>query len=103
MKYFPLDCTTECPHYKTWNMSVDNWTSVCDILKVQVDDCDGVYIRYRCPLDSDKLLVAMELEERRISQALRISWWDEPVDAQPLVDYVKSMAGCYQNALQEGR
>ena len=54
MKCFPLDCTTECPHYKTWDMSVDDWTSVCDILKVQVDDCDGDYIRYRCPLDSDK-------------------------------------------------
>lgn len=54
MKCFPLDCTIECPHYKTWDMSVDDWTSVCDILKVQVDDCDGDIIRYRCPLDSDK-------------------------------------------------
>ena len=54
MKCFPLDCTTECPHFKTWDMSIDDWTSVCDILKVQVDDCDGDYIRYRCPLDSDK-------------------------------------------------
>ena len=52
MKCFPLDCTTECPHFKTWDMSVDDWTSVCDILKVQVDDCDGELIRYRCPLDS---------------------------------------------------
>ncbi len=54
MKCFPLDCTTECPHFKTWDLSVDDWTSICDILKVQVDDCDGDYIRYRCPLDSDK-------------------------------------------------
>ena len=54
MKCFPLDCTIECPHFKTWDLSVDDWTSVCDILKVQVDDCDGDYIRYRCPLDSDK-------------------------------------------------
>lgn len=54
MKCFPLDCTIDCPHYKTWDMSVDDWTSICDILKVQVDDCDGWIIRYRCPLDSDK-------------------------------------------------
>ena len=54
MKYFPLDCTIECPHLHTWDMSVDDWTSVCDILKVQVDDCDGDFIRYRCPLDCDE-------------------------------------------------
>lgn len=53
MKCFPLDCTTDCPHYKTWDMSVDDWISVCDILKVQVDDCDGDYIRYRCPLGKE--------------------------------------------------
>lgn len=54
MKCFPLDCTPKCPHLRTWDMSIDDWTSVCDILKVQVDDCDGYIIRYRCPLDSDK-------------------------------------------------
>lgn len=54
MKYFPLNCTTECPHLHTWDMSVDDWTSVCDILKVQVDDCDGDFIHYRCPLDCDE-------------------------------------------------
>jgi hypothetical protein len=54
MKCFPLDCTTECPHFKTWDLSIDDWTSVCDILNVQIDDCDGDIIRYRCPLDSDK-------------------------------------------------
>ena len=51
IKTFPMDCTTKCPHYKTWDMSVDDWTSYCDILEVQVDDCDGDYIRYRCPLE----------------------------------------------------
>lgn len=50
IKTFPMDCTTECPHYKTWDMSVDDWTSYCDILKVQVDDCDGDYVRFKCPL-----------------------------------------------------
>ena len=54
MKCFPLDCTLECPHLHAWDMSVDDWTLVCDILKVQIDDCDGYNIFCRCPLDSDK-------------------------------------------------
>ena len=54
MKYFPSDCNRQCPHLHTWDLSVDDWTSVCDILKVQVDDCDGDIIRYKCPLDSDE-------------------------------------------------
>ena len=54
MKHFPSDCTTKCPHYKAWDMSVDDWTSYCDILKVQADDCDDYFIHYKCPLDSDK-------------------------------------------------
>lgn len=51
MKVFPRDCRPECPHYKTWDMSVDDWTSYCDELKVQVDDCDSDYIQFRCPLE----------------------------------------------------
>ena len=53
IKTFPMDCTTECPHYKIWDMSVDDWTSYCDILKEQVDDCDSDYIRFRCPLEKE--------------------------------------------------
>ena len=37
------------------------------------------------------VLTAMGLDQKRISEALRISWWKEEVDMQPLVDYVKSM------------
>lgn len=54
MKCFPLDCTMECPHYKTWDMSVDDWTSYCDLLKVQVDDCVGWVNRHLCPLESER-------------------------------------------------
>lgn len=54
IKTFPMDCTIDCPHYKTWDTSVDDWTSYCDLLKVQVDDCDSDYIRYRCPLEEKK-------------------------------------------------
>lgn len=37
---FPMDCSRNCPHFRTWDMSVDDWTNVCDLLNVQVDDCD---------------------------------------------------------------
>lgn len=49
-KYFPMDCRG-CPHYHTWDMSVDDWTSVCDVLKVQIDDCDSDFYKYKCPLN----------------------------------------------------
>lgn len=70
MKRFPMDCTPECPHLRTWDMSVDDWTSVCDILNVQVDDCDGDIIRYRCPLDSDKRYTNTLRKEGEIRCAL---------------------------------
>lgn len=62
MKCFPLDCTLECPHLHIWDMSVDDWTSVCDILKVQIDDCDTYNIFCRCPLDSDTECHRAQLE-----------------------------------------
>lgn len=43
--------------------------------------------------DPSYVLVAMGLDTKRISEALRISWWDEAVNIQPLVEYVKSMQG----------
>jgi hypothetical protein len=52
-KVFPRDCRS-CPHYHTWDMSVDDWTSVCDVLHIQVDDCDSDYIKYKCPLDKEE-------------------------------------------------
>ena len=35
------------------------------------------------------VLTAMGLDETRISEALRISWWTEPFDLTPLEDYIK--------------
>ena len=49
-KRFPQDCTTECPHFHAWDMSVDDWTCVCDLLKVQIDDCDSDFQWMYCPL-----------------------------------------------------
>ncbi|QTE70309.1 aminotransferase class V-fold PLP-dependent enzyme [Clostridiales bacterium FE2011] len=41
--------------------------------------------------DPSYVLVAMGLEPKRISEALRISWWDKKIDIKPLIEYVKSM------------
>lgn len=49
-KRFPRDCTKECPHFHTWDLSIDDWTSVCDLLKVQIDDCDMDFNWMFCPL-----------------------------------------------------
>lgn len=35
------------------------------------------------------VLQAMGFDEQRISEALRISWWIEPFDLQPLEDYIR--------------
>ena len=54
-KRFPNDCTIECEYYyDTWDMSVDDWTNVCLLLKMQVDDSDMDYINFPCPLNQDE-------------------------------------------------
>ena len=53
-KTFPKNCTKECPYYHGWDLSVDDYTNVCDKLHVQVDDCDAYgpfYVPILCPLD----------------------------------------------------
>ena len=52
-KTFPKDCTKECPYYRYWDLSIDDYTNVCDKLHVQVDDCDAYspfYFPILCPL-----------------------------------------------------
>ena len=49
-KKFPKDCERDCPHYHAWDMSVDDWTNACDLLKVQIDDCDMDFNWMYCPL-----------------------------------------------------
>ena len=49
-KRFHRDCTKECPHFHTWDLSIDDWTNVCDLLKVQIDDCDMDFNWMYCPL-----------------------------------------------------
>lgn len=52
VKCFPADCTVKCLHYRTWDLSIDDWVSYCDLLKRQVDDCDSDYVRIKCPLEN---------------------------------------------------
>ena len=53
-KYFPKDCTEDCPHYKRYDLSVDDYTNICRKLNVQVDDMDAYgpfYVPFICPLE----------------------------------------------------
>ena len=53
-KTFPENCTKECPYYHSWDLSIDDYTNVCDKLHIQVDDCDAygsLYVPILCPLD----------------------------------------------------
>jgi len=52
-KKFPKDCDRNCPHYHAWDMSVDDWTNACDLLKVQIDDCDMDFQWMYCPLKDE--------------------------------------------------
>lgn len=52
-KRFPTGCDG-CQHFKTWDMSIDDWTSYCDVLKVQIDDCDIDFTFHPvCPLEQE--------------------------------------------------
>ena len=48
---FPKDCwKKKCPHFKCWDMSVDDLCCSCDLLKIQCDACDEDFCLYLCPL-----------------------------------------------------
>lgn len=53
---FPIDCPMECPHLQAWDMSVDDWTYVCDELKTQIDDCDMFLKPFlpSCPIEAER-------------------------------------------------
>jgi hypothetical protein len=48
VKIFPRDCSG-CENLKSWDMSVDDWTNVCLVNKMQVDDCDMDFESCICP------------------------------------------------------
>lgn len=48
---FPKDCWgKECPHFHTWDMSVDDLCCVCDLLEMQCDACDEDWSFLLCPV-----------------------------------------------------
>ena len=52
-KKFPRDCTKDCPYFHTWDMLIDDWTCVCDLLKVQIDECDMDFQFEYCPQNNE--------------------------------------------------
>lgn len=50
---FPIDCLMECPHLQAWDMSVDDYTYVCDALGMQIDGCDTFFksLLPYCPIE----------------------------------------------------
>ncbi len=51
MRKFPQDCPVSCPHYRRYDMSVDDYTNICYKLGRQIDDCDQDFEWEYCPLD----------------------------------------------------
>lgn len=52
---FPKHCRQmDCPHYATWDMSIDDYISQCNLLKMQCDDCDCDFSFHRCPLTKNE-------------------------------------------------
>ena len=54
-KRFPKDCPYTCPHFHAWDLSIDDWTCVCDKLGVQIDECDMDFKWMFCPLDNNEV------------------------------------------------
>lgn len=55
-KYFPKDCEETCPNFRRWDLSIDDYTNVCEKLRIQVDDMDAYgpfYIPFLCPLNEE--------------------------------------------------
>ena len=55
MKKFPLDCSFKCPHYHSYDLSIDDWTCICDKLNVQIDEYDTDFKWMFCPLDNNEV------------------------------------------------
>lgn len=55
MKRFPIDCPYDCPYHKQWDLSVDDYTHVCDLLDMQIDeyDCGFPELLPICPQEKE--------------------------------------------------
>lgn len=57
-KYFPKDCEKTCPYFRRWDLSVDDYTNVCEKLGIQLDDMyaySPFYTPIFCPLKDSEV------------------------------------------------
>ena len=48
---FPKDCwLKKCPHFKLFDLSIDDLVCTCELLKVQCDACNEDFSPCVCPL-----------------------------------------------------
>jgi hypothetical protein len=48
---FPNGCfRKECPHFKSWDIGIDDVYYYCDLLKVECGIYDNEFGTYECPL-----------------------------------------------------
>lgn len=48
---FPKDCwEKKCPHFKVWDLSIDDLCCACDLLHKSCDACDEDFSFLLCPL-----------------------------------------------------
>ena len=51
MNRFPKDCWGKnCPHFHTFDTSIDDLLCACDILQAKCDACDEDFCFLLCPL-----------------------------------------------------
>ena len=69
-RQFPVDCPADCPHHVFWDLSVDDITHYCDVLKMQVDDYDCGFRAFLplCTLSKE--------EEKEIPMKPKEQWTD---------------------------
>ena len=55
MKLFPRDCPKECPHFRMWDLSIDDYVFACTKLNLQIDGCDifHSFLPF-CPLEEEE-------------------------------------------------
>lgn len=53
-KRFPKDCWGKnCPHFRVWDMRIDDLCCHCDLLRESCDACDEDFSYSLCPISHD--------------------------------------------------
>lgn len=52
---FPKDCwAKKCPHFHVVDLSIDDLSCICDLLKQSCDACDEDFSFVLCPINNNK-------------------------------------------------